>query len=51
MSGAAARTSIAKKKENNKYIRKGFEDVTTKRLQHNVHEQKSSKQGAFGRLL
>ena len=51
MSGAAARTLIAKKNKDNKYIRKRFMGVTTKRLQHNIHEWKSRKQGTFGRLL
>lgn len=51
MSGAAARTSIAKKNEDNKYIRKQFGKVTTKRGQRNIHERKSSKQGSFGRLI
>ena len=51
VSGAAARTLIAKKNEDKKYIRTEFEEVTTKRGQRNTHERKSSKQGAFGRLI
>ena len=51
LSGAAARTLIAKKNVDNKYIKKVFGKVTTKLLQHNMCIRKSNKYKAFGKLV
>ena len=51
MSGAAARTLIAKKNVDSKYIRKVFGKVTTKLLQHNRRVRKSNKYRTFSKLV
>ena len=50
MSGAAARTSIAKKNKDNKYIKKGFEEVRTKRRGTEYTREETKKPGSLRKI-